>query len=166
MTSVLSLLVPSHFDMLTRVTGLFSRRGFNIKALSVGETEDPEISRITILTEGDGPQLKQIHRQVSKLEEVKTAAIIPAERLLDRELMLIKLSPESAGRQELMRLVNNSSAKIAAQPDGYSVIEVTGTKRELDSFVDQMRPFGIIELSRTGVTALELSDSALYCHRP
>ena len=73
-SSVLSLLVPSHFNIITKVTGLFSRRGFNIKALSVGETEDPAFSRITILTEGDAPQLQQIHRQVSKLEEVKTAA--------------------------------------------------------------------------------------------
>lgn len=165
MTSVLSLLVPSEFDTVTKVTGLFRRRGFNIKALSVGETQEPGVSRITILTEGDPPTLEQIQRQVSKLEDVKRAALIPYQKFLDRELMLAKICPKGASEEVFLELVSEFSAKIVAEADGCYMIEATGSQEELDDFVDRLRPFGLLELSRTGVTALELSQNTLFCSR-
>ncbi|WP_312640740.1 acetolactate synthase small subunit [Hydrogenoanaerobacterium sp.] len=157
---VLSLLVSNHFGVLTKVTGLFSRRGFNIKALSVGETENKEFSRITILTEGDNAQLEQIYRQVCKLEEVKAVKILPNDKLLERELMLIKTAAQSDDAS-LLRMLAEHTAKVAAAPDGSTIIEASGSMFEIDRLIEQIHPFGILELSRTGITAMELCQSTL-----
>ena len=157
---ILSMLVDNHFGVLTKITGLFGRRGFNIKALSVGETENPEVSRITILTEGDSRQLGQIYRQVLKLEEVRRAAVIPKERLVMRELLLIKIrlgeNPEA-----VRRIVRFNSAKICTASDGCAVIELCAVPSDISRFIELLRPFGIIEMSRTGVTALESAPEML-----
>ncbi len=158
---ILSILVSNHFGVLTKVTGLFSRRGYNIKALSVGETENPQLSRITVLTEGDLSQLEQIYKQVSKLEEVRAAKIIPEQLLMERELLLVKVCPAEGEAGALMELVTGCSAKAVAVPEGGVIIEASGTIGQIDSLVERIRPFGIVELSRTGVTALEASSRAL-----
>lgn len=158
---ILSILVSNHFGVLTKVTGLFGRRGYNIKALSVGETENPQTSRITILTEGDLSQLEQIHKQVFKLEEVKAAAILPKDQLIERELLLIKVSPEESKVGELMELITNNSAKAAAVEGGGVIIEASGDPKHINDLIEQIRPFGVVELSRTGVTALQATDKAL-----
>lgn len=158
---ILSILVSNHFGVLTKVTGLFGRRGYNIKALSVGETENPQTSRITILTEGDLSQLEQIHKQVFKLEEVKAAAILPQDQLIERELLLIKVCPEESKVGALMELITNNSAKAAAVEGGGVIIEASGHPKQINDLIEQIRPFGVVELSRTGVTALQATDKAL-----
>jgi len=159
--AILSLLVSNNFGVLTKVTGLFSRRGYNIKALSVGETEDPHISRITIVTEGDEQKLEQICRQVVKLEDVKTAKRLPAESVVQRELVLIKVCPAGEAWAALVQLVDAFSAKTVILPGGCAVIEASGTAQRMDELIEQARALSIIEMSRTGVTALESSALAL-----
>ncbi|RPF49051.1 acetolactate synthase small subunit [Hydrogenoanaerobacterium saccharovorans] len=157
---ILSLLVSNHFGVLTKVTGLFSRRGFNIKALSVGETENKEFSRITILTEGNSAQLEQIYKQVSKLEEVKAVKILPNNRLMERELMLVKVATQSKNA-DLQRLCAEYSAKITSVSQDCTIIEASGSMFKIDRLIEQIKPLGILELSRTGITALELCRNTL-----
>lgn len=157
---ILAILVSNHFGVLTKVTGLFARRGFNIKALSVGETEDPAVSRITILAKGDDLQLEQIYRQVCKLEDVHTAKILSSE-VVERELALIKVRPDQVDLGDLMQLVTDFSAKTASAPEGCAIIEATGTTSVIDDLVAKAGRFHIVEMSRTGITALERSDTGL-----
>lgn len=159
---VLSVLVSNHFGVLTRVTNLFGRRGFNIKALSVGETEDPALSRITIITEGDLPKLNQIQKQLSKLEDVKKAIIIPKELLISRELLLIKICTDEKAAPHLEKIITEFGAKIAAKQDDCMTIELTATPSAINKFIELMRKFGIIEMSRTGATALALGSQSIY----
>lgn len=159
--AILSLLVSNNFGVLTKVTGLFSRRGYNIKALSVGETEDPHISRITIVTEGDEQKLEQIRRQVVKLEDVKTAERLPPESLVQRELVLVKVRPSGDAWPALVQLVDAFSAKTVILPGGCAVIEASGTAEHMEELIEQARALTIIEISRTGTTALESTARAL-----
>ena len=159
--AILSILVDNHSGVLSKVTALFSRRGYNIKALSVGETENPAISRITVLTEGDTLLLEQIRRQVRKLEEVRAAQILPDDSLLERELVLIKVQPAQGDTGALMQLATEFSAKSAAAPNGCVILEASGTMERMNAFVERVAAFHILEMSRTGVTALEVSDRAL-----
>lgn len=157
---ILSILVDNHFGVLTKVTGLFGRRGYNIKALSVGETEDPSVSRITVLTDGDEQKLIQICSQVSKLEEVKTASILPGGELMERELVLIKVRPEAGDVGALMQLVSKFAAKTTAA-GACAIIEASGPTGQIDKLIGLARDFNIVELSRTGATALQRSENAL-----
>lgn len=158
--AILSLLVENRFGVLHKVTGLFGRRGYNIKALSVGETEDPAISRITVLTEGDELKLEQICAQVLKLEDVKTAGILSEDVLMERELALIKVRPNSRDVGRLMQLTSDFSAKSMAAGECV-VIEVSGEPPQINRLIGLLEEFCIVELSRTGSTALELTGEPL-----
>lgn len=147
-TQILSLLVDNHFGVLTKITGLFGRRGYNIKSLSVGETEMNEISRITIVTEGDHDLLEQVYKQVKKLEEVRSVTMLPHENAYERELLLIKTTLDS-----LPPLPDGCFADISCY-DGFSIIQAAVTSSAADALIELLRPLGIIELSRTGITAL------------
>ena len=157
---ILSLLVSNHFGVLTRVTGLFSRRGFNIKELTVGETDDPMISRITILTEGDEKIVEQIQKQLIKLEDVKKAAVLPQEGSVDRELLLIKV--EARLLDEIGKQAEAYGGRILDLSQGAAIIEITGETSDIDGFIDVMKKHGILELCRTGVTALQKGSSTIY----
>lgn len=159
--ALLAILVSNHSGVLSKVTALFSRRGYNIKALSVGETHNHEISRITVLTEGDSLQLEQICKQVRKLEEVLTAEILPEGRLVERELVLVKVRPSPGDVGALMQLVTEFAAKTAAAPNGCAIIEASGSMEQMDRLVEGISRFHILEMSRTGATSLEVSDKAL-----
>lgn len=152
-TATLSIVVSNHFGVLTKVTGLFGRRGYNIKSLSVGETHDPAISRITVQAEGDAQQLRQIVCQVRKLEEVFAAELLPEAGRVERELMLIKLHPARRDVGALMQLATDFAAKSWAAEDSV-ILETSGETGRLNELVERARPFGIVELSRTGATAL------------
>lgn len=158
---ILSILVANHFGVLTKVTGLFSRRGYNIKVLSVGETHVSSISRITILAEGNTSQLEQICHQVRKLEDVRAAKILPADQLVERELALIKVRPTPAQLGDVMQLVTDFAAKTVSVPGGCAMIEVSGSSAAIDQLIEKAAQFHIVEMSRTGITALERSDAAL-----
>lgn len=160
-TAILSVLVTNHFGVLTRVTNLFGRRGFNIKALSVGETENPALSRITILTEGNHATLDQIQKQLLKLEDVKKATIIPDSRLLSRELVLIKVRLQDAQIGELDQILICYDARIVSATQHSAIIKAANTTGRINELIREMERFGILEMSRTGPTALELGEVTL-----
>jgi acetolactate synthase-1/3 small subunit len=156
---ILSVLVSNYFGVLTRVTSLFGRRGFNIKALTVGETEDPEFSRITIVTEADEQMVSQITKQLGKLEDVKHVAVLSHGPLVGREMLLIKL--HSDPYDALMQAVTRG-ARLLSIGSGYVIFEYTGNSAQIDEFIREMREFNIIELCRTGLTALQDEKDSIY----
>jgi len=148
---ILSVLVSNHFGVLTRVTNLFSRRGYNIKGLSVGETEDPKYSRITIITEGDEQMLVQIKHQLLKLHDVKAASVLPFEESVSRELLIIKTRDSKQVRDYLAKPL----CTVLDESEGCLVVEITGESEEINNFICEMRTHGILEICRTGVIALQ-----------
>lgn len=160
--AVLSLLVSNHFGVLTRVTNLFSQRGFNIDSLAVGETENPEFSRITITTHGDDGIINQIKLQLAKLEDVKVVYQIWTENLFIREVILIKVSVEESQKDHFLQCVNDYHARLKVIDDGCYIIELTDTPASVDYFIEKMQQFTIKEVCRTGGAALMLSKHTVY----
>ena len=158
---VIAIYVDNQFGVLTRVTSMFTRRGFNIDALTVGETEDPAYSRITISLSGDGYAKEQLINQMKKLFNVKKVEVLDDDAI-KRELMLIKVKNESGNRSEIMTAVDVFRAKVIDYSVGEMCIEVTGDPQKMDAFISLMRPFGIIEMCRTGIVALERGSNTLF----
>ncbi len=151
---ILSLLVNNESGVLTRISGLFARRGFNIDSLSVGETQSPHISRITILATGDGYVREQIVLQLQKLHDVKMVELMDLDRTVVRELLLVKVRAAPDVRSQALDAVTVFRAKVIDLAPDTMTMELTGEKAKLDAFITFLTPFGIIELCRTGVTAI------------
>ncbi len=158
---LLSALVANEAGVLTRVSGLFGRRGYNIESLSVGETENPEVSRITIACRGDEYIQDQMVKQLRKLPDVKAVMLMPPESTVARELMLVKVNAELATRAQIHQTVDVFRAKVVDMMPDSMTIEITGEKNKLDAFVSNLIPFGILELCRTGITAIGRSSTIL-----
>ena len=158
---VIAVYVENRFGVLTRVTSMFTRRGFNIDALTVGETESPEYSRITITMSGDGYARDQMINQLRKLFNVKKVEVLEKNTSIDRELMLLKVKNSAENRQEIMSVVDIFRCKIIDYAVDALCIEVTGEPSKIDAFVQLMKPFGIIELCRTGIVALDRGSSSV-----
>ena len=141
-------------EYLTRVAGLFSRRGFNIESLAVGVTENPDTSRITIVVSGDDNILEQVEKQLNKLIDVIRVSDIPAEDSVNRELALIKVGVDSTTRAEVMQIVDIFRAKIVDVGIKSLVIEVTGDESKINAIEQLLRQFGIKEMVRTGKIAM------------
>lgn len=144
-----------------RVTSMFNRRGFNIDTLTVGETESPEYSRITLTFSGDQDDLHQLVTQLQKLYNVKKVEVISAEVGIRRELLLIKVKNSSETRGDLRDAVDVFKAKIVDYSAEALCLEVTGDSTKIDNFIDNMKPFGIIEMCRTGIVALERGSESI-----
>lgn len=160
--AVISLLVSNHFGVLTRVTNLFSQRGFNIDTLAVGETENPKYSRITITTQGDDAIINQIKLQLDKLEDVRVVQEIPMDQLFIREVILIKAEPRKNQMEAFQQLVRQFYARTQIIEDGCCIVELTDTPDTINYFIEQMEAFHIKEISRTGGTALQLSKETVH----
>lgn len=160
-TYILSVLVEDHPGILTRVAGLFSRRGYNIHSLSVGNTHDDTISRITIVVEGDEQIIEQISKQVSKMMEVLKIKILKAGECVSRELALVKVRSTPKTRGEIMEIVSIFRAKIVDISQNTLTIEMSGGENKLDAFLSMVGPYGIEEISRTGLTAIERGTNTL-----
>lgn len=154
MRHTLSVMVSNHPGVLTRVAGLFARRGFNIESLSVNSTEDPSMSRMTIVVEGDEASLEQIRKQIHKLIEVIKVYDYTQDAVVARELALIKINAEARNRNEIMQIVDIFRAKIVDVSDRTFVIEVTGGEEKVNAIEQLLRPFGIKEMVRTGKIVL------------
>lgn len=151
---IISMLVKNEAGVLTRISGLFARRGFNIDTLSVGETENDNISRITITAVGDEYIKYQIIKQLDKLHDVIIVEVLDPKNIIARELVLIKLNAEQGKRSIIMEAVNIFRAKVVdLSPDSLSV-EITGDRTKCDAFIEYLKPFGIAEICRTGITAM------------
>ena len=158
---VIAVYVDNQYGVLTRVTSMFTRRGFNIDALTVGETESPAYSRITISLSGDGYAREQLINQLRKLYNVKKVEVLD-EDCIKRELMLIKVKNNPACRGDVMAAVEVYRAKVIDYTVDEMCIEITGDPTKIDAFVKLMISYDIIiEMCRTGVVALERGSNTL-----
>lgn len=154
MKKTISVLVENHFGVLTHVSGLFSARGFNIDSLTVGETGDPTISRMTIVADGDEKTLEQVKKQLNRLIDVIKVIDLTDEDFVDRELVLVKVKINDKTRSEILHIADTFQAKIDDVEKETFVIEVTGDQNKVRSFIEIMRPFNILEIVRTGRIAM------------
>ena len=154
MQHTLSVLVINNPGVLTRVSGLFSRRGFNIDSISVGASEHPQMSRMTIVVQGDETILEQVTKQLHKLVEVVKISDISKENYVDRELVLIKVQADPQVRGEIMQLAEIFRAKIVDVAPKTLVLEVTGDAGKIQAIIQSLKKFGIRELVRTGKIAM------------
>ena len=154
MQHVISVLVENRFGVLSHIAGLFSSRGFNIDSLAVGETQDPTISRMTIIVTGDDKIIEQVNKQLNKLIDVIKVQDITKDEYLDRELVLVKISCTSQTRGEIVQIVEIFKAKIIDVNQKTLTAEVAGPPDKIGAFLDLVKPFGIKELVRTGRIAI------------
>ncbi|MFA6008328.1 MAG: acetolactate synthase small subunit [Candidatus Shapirobacteria bacterium] len=152
---ILSALVQNHAGVLSRVSGLFSRRGYNIDSLTVGETVDPGVSRMTIVVRGDEAILEQIQKQLEKLIEVASVKRLDADQAVMREIALIKVAASPDTRPDIIQIANIFRARIVDVAAESLIVEVTGAQSKVDGLIELLKPFGILELARTGLSALE-----------
>lgn len=151
---VLSLLVDNTAGVLSRVAGLFSRRGYNIDSLTVGETEKPQFSRMTVMVSGDDQILEQIRNQLQKLEDVVEIKELEASESVCRELVLVKVRATSKERQAIISVADIFRAKIVDVATESLMIELTGSQAKIDAFIKLLDGFQILEFVRTGITGL------------
>lgn len=155
MKHILSVLVENQSGVLSKVSGLFTRRGYNIDSLSVGETEDPEVSRMTITARGDDHTIEQIVKQLNKLVDVITITELKKEESVCRELLLLRVQADGIKRSQIIEVVSIFRGKIIDVFDESLMIELTGDESKIESFTELMRTYGILEYNRTGLTALK-----------
>ena len=155
MKRTLSVLVENHAGVLSRITGLFSRRAFNIESLAVGVTDDPTISRITIIADGDSNVLEQVEKQLNKLIEVIKVRTLEEDKMIGRELMLLKVHAQASTRQDIMTICDICGAKVDDLSPSSMTLELSDTPDRVDTFLTMLRPFHILELARTGVIAVQ-----------
>ncbi len=150
----LSVTVENKPGVLTRVATLFRRRGYNIDSLTVGRTEDPDVSRMTIVVEGDDKVIEQVSKQLHKLVDVIKIIDITREKAVERELALIKVKADTTVRAEIVQIVDIFRGRIVDIGRSSLIIEVTGDEGKIDAIEESLRPFGILELVRTGKIAM------------
>jgi len=150
----ISVLVNNQPGVLQRVAGLFGRRGFNIESITVGESEEQGLSRMVIVTTGDDHTLEQIQKQLYKLIDVIKVVDLSSNPMVARELALIKISAEPAMRPEILGVVETFRAAVVDIGPSTLIVQVVGDSDKIDAMVELLKPYGVRELSRTGVTAM------------
>jgi len=151
---IISVLVENRLGVLARIAGLFSGRGFNIDSLTVAETEEPDVSRMTIVSTGDEKIIEQITKQLNKLIDVIKVSDLTGDRYIDRELALIKVNAENQARGEIIQIVDIFRAHIVDVSPTSLTIEITGDEEKLTAIIDILDPYGIQEIARTGKIAI------------
>ena len=154
MRHVLSALVHNQPGVLAHVSGMLASRGFNIDSLAVGETDDPNLSRITVVVMGDDRHLEQVRKQLEKIVTVVKVHDISSEDYVERDLMLIKVNAGAAQRNEISLLVEMFRGRVVDISPESMMIEIAGREQKIEAFIELMRPYGIVELARTGRIAL------------
>ena len=154
MRHTISVLVENKFGVLTRVAGLFSGRGYNIDTLNVAPTQDGKTSHMTIVTHGDDATVDQIVKQLNKLADVLKVQDFRDDEYVDRELVLAKMSVDSQTRSEVMQITSIFRANIVDVQPKTLTVEITGSESKIEKFLELMKPFGILDLTRTGKVAL------------
>ncbi|GFR38955.1 acetolactate synthase small subunit [Insulibacter thermoxylanivorax] len=151
---VISVLVNDQPGVLQRVAGLFGRRGFNIESITVGSSEEPGLSRMIIVTRGDEKTMEQVSKQLYKLIDVAKVVDLSASPMVARELALIKVGAEPAERPEILGVVDTFRASVVDVGPNTLIVQVVGDSDKIDAMVELLKPYGIKELTRTGVTAM------------
>lgn len=154
MRHTISILVENKFGALTRVAGMFSGRGYNIDTLNVGPTHDPTVSRMTIVTRGDDATVEQIIKQLNKLVDVLKVVDVSDGEFIDRELVLVKVGVTAESRAEVIQITDIFRAKIVDVQAKSLTIEITGNESKVEKFLELMKNFGVLDLTRTGRIAL------------
>lgn len=162
---VIGVIVSNISGVLSRVSGMFTRRGFNIDCLTVGETESAEFSRITVVFHGDDDIKERIVKQLEKLHDVKEVEVLDPHETVIRELLLIKVRNTPQTRQDIMTAVEIFRSKIVDYSPTALVCELTGETSKINAFIDLMKPYGIMEMCRTGIVAIERGDNCLTTER-
>jgi len=153
---VLSVLVENKFGVLSRVASLFSARGFNIDSLAVGETEDPEVSRMTIVVEADERILEQVEKQLNKLIDVIKVQDLTGQDFVEREMILVKVKAGSSTvREKIIEIANTTGAEVVDIGKKTMTIEETGDNHTIKALIELLRSYGIVEIVRTGKIALQ-----------
>jgi len=161
MKHTISVLVENKFGVLARISGLFSARGYNIDSLAVGETEDPTVSRMTIVSEGDEKTLEQIKKQLNKLIDVIKVVDFKEGEFIDKELILLKVSVIPKNRKEILEAIDSVGAKVVNAGSKSISVEAVGDQNGIRSLVELLRPFGLCEVVRTGRIAMGVEDKGL-----
>ncbi|MBR6935261.1 MAG: acetolactate synthase small subunit [Clostridia bacterium] len=161
MLKTISILVDNEAGVLARVTNLFSRRGYNIDSLAVGTADVPSASRITVRVDCDARVLEQIIYQVGKLICVHKVKVLDADALVSRELTLIKVRADAAARSEIIDIAQVFRARIIDLTPDALTIELTGDGGKTDALLDMLRPYGVIEMARTGIVALDRGSESI-----
>jgi len=154
MRHTISVLVENKFGVLSRVSGLFSGRGYNIESLSVGETIDPNVSIMTIVTAGDDAIIEQITKQLNKLIDVIKVTDLTEDEHVEREMVLLKVSPKQEFKAEVLRLAEIFRGRIVDSSQKTYTVEITGDEKKIEAFIELMKPMGIKEFVRTGKVAI------------
>ena len=154
MRHVLSALVHNQPGVLAQISGMLASRGFNIDSLAVGETEKPDLSRMTFVVHGDDSELAQVRKQLDKIVTVVKVLDISSENFVERDLMLIKVQAPASKRVEISLLVEMFRGRVVDIGADTLMIEISGQENKIEAFIDLMRPYGIVELARTGRIAL------------
>ncbi|MDE5621238.1 MAG: acetolactate synthase small subunit [Ruminococcus sp.] len=158
---IIGVIVSNIAGVLSRVSGMFTRRSFNIDSLTVGETESSEFSRITIAFHGDEEIKDRIIRQLDKLHDVKEVEVLDKHETVIRELLLIKVRNKPETRQDIMTAVEIFRSKIVDYYPSSLTIELTGETSKIDAFIELVKPYGIMEMCRTGIVAVERGERCL-----
>ena len=158
---IIGMLVSNQSGVLTRISGMFGRRGFNINSLAVCETENPEFSRMTISMIGEDYDRDQSIKQLQKMHDVYEIKEMDPKKIVSRELALIKVKADKKNRQEIMDAVNVFRSKIIDYTPNSMCIEMTGETDKIEAFIKLVKPYGIIELCRTGVVSLDRGTMSL-----
>ncbi len=153
----IAALVENHSGALSRIAGLFSSRGYNISSLTVAETDDPTVSRMTIIVDGEENVLEQIVKQLNRLVDVVKVIDFGEEPIVEREMLLVNVDSTKANRHEIVELGSIFGARIASVSHSSITFEMTGEKRSLDNFVALIKPYGIREIVRSGTIAIAQS---------
>jgi len=148
------IIVSNHFGVLNRVAGLYAKRGYNIDSLAVGETENPQYSRMTIVSTGDEYMKNQVLRQLEKLHDVKTACILDYDNSVSIEHMLIKLRVASAGKASISNTINDYGGRVMDFGDEFITAEITGSSEKIERFIEEARKTGIMEVCRSGLISM------------
>jgi acetolactate synthase-1/3 small subunit len=155
MRHVLSAVVQNKPGVLAHISGMLASRGYNIDSLAVGETENPDLSRMTFVIVGDDTVLEQVRKQLEKIVTVVRVDDISSQDYVERDLLLIKVkAPQRGGRSEIRELAEIFRGRIVDVAPGQVIVEISGQERKIEAFIDLMRPFGIVELVRTGRIAM------------
>lgn len=160
--AIFSVLVHNEYGVVSRISGLFTRRGFNITSFTGEETENPRISRITIVAQGDERVLSQIKRQVEKLEDVIKVMELDVKSSVQRELALIKVGTNDKNRTEVFQIVESFRGNIVDIEPEAVIVELTGDVTKVRAFLNMMKHYGIIETVRTGGIALQRGRQSIY----
>jgi acetolactate synthase I/III small subunit len=156
-THTISVFVENHSGALSRIAGLFSARGYNISSLTVAETDDPGVSRMTIVVAGDESVLEQVNKQLNRLIDVIKVQDFAGESVIDRELLMIRVDTGKSARHEIIELANVFGAKISSITPASVVVELTAVSDVVDEFVRLVKPYGIKEMVRSGKVAMAQS---------